>query len=190
MKPLAVHITGASGAGVSTLGHALAERTGAAQLDTDDFYWLPVEPRYSQERPIGERLRLIANAMDASARGWVLSGSIGFWGAPLLKRISLVVFVRTAMAMRVERLRARERERFGPAIDPGGARHEMHKAFIQWATDYDTGTKEGRNLAQHEAFLAQLTCPVLRVDGAEPTEVLVENVMRELAGSRGTAPPY
>jgi adenylate kinase family enzyme len=181
MKPLAVHITGASGSGVSTLGWALARRTGATQLDTDDFYWLPVEPRYSQERSVEERLHLIESAMDsAGPRGWILSGSIGAWGEPLLGRISLVVFVRAATAIRVARLEARERARFGAAIDPGGARHESHNLFIQWAADYDTGTKEGRSLALHETFLAQLACAVLRVDGAEPVDILASRVLEVL----------
>jgi len=181
MTPLAVHITGASGAGVTTLGSELAARTGAAQLDTDDFYWLPVEPRYSQERPREERLRLLENAMDAAGQnGWILSGSIGMWGEPLLVSIKLVVFVRTDTAIRVARLRERERLRFGAAIDPGGARHEQHKWFIQWAADYDTGSKEGRNLAQHEAFLARLACPLLRVDGALPVKQLVNQVIQAI----------
>jgi adenylate kinase family enzyme len=182
VKALAVHLTGASGAGVSTLGRALAERTGASQLDTDDFYWLPAEPAYSQERPIEARLRLIEAAMDGSGpRGWILSGSIGSWGEPLLKRISLVVFLRTATAIRVQRLKARERFRFGSSIEPDGPRHEQHERFIQWASDYDTGTKEGRNLALHEAFLARLKCPVLRLDGAEPVDTLVSRVLEQQA---------
>jgi hypothetical protein len=40
--PVAIHITGASGSGTSTLGRALVERLGAVHLDTDDFYWSPV----------------------------------------------------------------------------------------------------------------------------------------------------
>jgi adenylate kinase family enzyme len=184
MTPFAIHITGASGSGVSTLGRALAERTGAEQLDTDDFYWLPIEPRFSLERPLEERLRLLETAMNgAGPNGWILSGSVGLWGAPLLTRIKLAVFVRTATAIRVARLEARERARFGDAIDPGGPRHENHKWFIQWAADYDTGTKEGRHLAQHEAFLAKLSCPVLRIDGAQPIERLVDQVITALGNS-------
>ena len=35
MAPYAIHITGASGSGVTTLGRALAAATGAVQLDTE-----------------------------------------------------------------------------------------------------------------------------------------------------------
>jgi adenylate kinase family enzyme len=182
MTPYAIHITGASGSGVSTLGRALAARTGAVQLDTDDYYWLPVKPDYTQKRLIPERLALLDAAMaDAGARGWILSGSISEWGKPLVPRFRLVVFVRTPVDIRLQRLRAREIARYGAdAIAPGGERFEAHREFVAWAKDYDAGTAAGRNLAKHEAFLAEMTCPVVRVDGARETEILVEEVMRVL----------
>src|SRR5258706_16262164 len=113
MRPLktpgvSAHITGASGSGVSTLGRALSQRSGADQLDTDDFYWLPTEPRYTTPRDVSGRLRLIEEAIArASGRGWILSGSIGDWGAPLVPLFQLVVFVRTPTDVRMERLRQR-----------------------------------------------------------------------------------
>jgi len=171
-----IHITGASGAGVSTLGRALAQKLGAAHLDTDAFYWLPVEPHYSAKRPIPDRLAMLERAFAANPRGWVLSGSIGDWGVPLVPRFSHVVFVSTPTEIRLERLKARETSRYGAAILPGGARHADHEAFIAWAADYDGGTEYGRNRATHERFLATLACPVLRLDGAEPTAALVDRV--------------
>src|ERR1700733_3293004 len=109
MPSSAIHITGASGAGTTTLGRALAERTGAVHLDTDDFYWMPVEPAYSVKRPEEERSALILRAFeDTGSRGWILSGSIGDWGAPLIPYFALVVFLRTPTELRVARLRARE----------------------------------------------------------------------------------
>src|ERR671927_257397 len=121
MPPPQLHITGASGAGVTTLGHALADRLGAVQLDTDDFYWLPVEPRYSAKREPEERLALIRRAMsDAGARGFILSGSIGTWGDPLIPCFRHVIFVTTPTELRLERLKRRETEMFGAeAIAPG-----------------------------------------------------------------------
>jgi adenylate kinase family enzyme len=189
MPDRAIHITGASGAGTSTLGRALAARLGAAHLDTDDFYWLPVEPVYSQKRPAAERLRLLGDAFaTAGARGWVLSGSISDWGAPLIPLFSMVVFLRTPTEIRIARLRAREAKQFGAeAIAPGGSRHAEHEAFIRWSAAYDAGTIpgrnvtiSGRNLARHEAWLAKLPCPVLRLDGSEAVDTLIGKVL--LAG--------
>ena len=51
-----IHVTGASGSGVTTLARALAERLSVAHLDTDDFYWLPSDPPYQQKREIASRV--------------------------------------------------------------------------------------------------------------------------------------
>ena len=57
--PLAIHITGASGAGTSTLGRALATATGTVHFDTDDYYWAPVEPKYSVKREVATAVYVI-----------------------------------------------------------------------------------------------------------------------------------
>ena len=176
--PPRLHITGASGSGVSTLGAALARRLGCAHLDTDEFYWLPTDPPYVRSRPIPDRLALLAAAMDAAAPGWVLSGSLDGWGDPLIPRFERVVFVETPTELRLARLAVRERRRFGAAIDPGGPLHAHHLDFMAYAAAYDTGvftgTLTGRHRARHEAWLAALPCPFLRLDGAQPTEALID----------------
>jgi hypothetical protein len=180
----AVHITGASGAGVSTLGRVLARNMGAVLLDTDDFYWLPTKPPYTQARPTDERLALLDLAIEgASPAGFILSGSIGHWGAPLVPRFNLVVFVRTATEIRLARLEARERQRFDDAaLAPGGHRHEAFNDFRQWSSEYDVGPKEGRSLAMHEEFLASLPCPIMRLDGAQHTEALAAEILTTWRG--------
>jgi len=179
MNPPRIHITGASGSGVSTLGRALAQATGAVQLDTDAFYWLPVKPDFSAKRPVEDRLRLLHEAFEAAgASGWILSGSISDWGAPMVPLFDRVIFLRTPEAIRMERLKAREIARYGQdAIAPGGERHDTYVEFLDWAANYDVGTVAGRNLARHEEFLAGLACPVLRLDGSQPTEALVAQVL-------------
>jgi adenylate kinase family enzyme len=180
--PHAIHITGASGSGVTTLGRALADATGARQLDTDEFYWVPVEPRYSVKHEIPERLRLIRAAMaDATDRGWILSGSIGTWGALLTSLFNLVIYLSAPTEVRLSRLRAREEAEFGrDAIAPGGVRHDDLEAFLEWSSFYDAGTREGRSRQTHAAFLAALTCPVLRLDGTRPPDELVRCTLAQL----------
>ncbi|MBI3676179.1 MAG: AAA family ATPase [Proteobacteria bacterium] len=181
MEPYAIHITGASGSGVTTLGRALAARTGAVPLDTDDFYWAPVEPRFSAKREIAERLRLLCGAFDAAGpNGWILSGAIGDWGDPIVPLFKLVAFLRTPTEVRLQRLREREVRDFGDAIKPGGARHREFEDFIAWAAEYDSGTREGRSLPRHEAWLATLSCRVLQLDGTEAPEVNVGRVIKAL----------
>ena len=179
--PPRIHITGASGSGVSTLGAALARRLGCAQLDTDDFYWLPTEPPYRQSRPVADRLALVLAAMDAAPSGWVLSGSLDGWGDPLIPRFERVVFVATPTTLRLARLAERERRRYGAAIEPGGALAAHHLDFMAYAAAYDSGvftsTLTGRHRARHEAWLARLPCLLLRLDGSAPTDTLVRLVM-------------
>ncbi len=50
-----IHVTGASGAGVTTLGRALAQHFAVPHADTDDYFWLPTEPPFTERRPVEDR---------------------------------------------------------------------------------------------------------------------------------------
>ena len=179
--PPRIHVTGASGTGVSTLGAALARRLACAHLDTDDFYWKPTDPPYREARDVAERLALITAAMDQASAGWVLSGSLDGWGDPLIPRFERVVLLQASTPVRLQRLVERERRRYGAAIDPGGPLHAQHQDFMAYAAGYDTGvftgSLSGRHLARHEAWLARLPCPTLRLDGEAPTDSLTDLVI-------------
>jgi adenylate kinase family enzyme len=178
LRPALIHITGASGGGVTTLGAALARRLGRQHLDTDDFYWANVEPKFSVKRPVQERIARLETAFEAAgAHGSVLSGSVSEWADPIVPLFGLVVFISAPVDVRIARLRAREAQAFGVAIAPGNPRHEEHEAFIAWAAAYDSGTQIGRSRARHEAWLAKLACPVLRLDGAMATSELCDAVV-------------
>jgi adenylate kinase family enzyme len=169
-----IHITGASGAGVSTLGRALAHEIGGAWFDVDDYYWVDTDPPFQEKRPISERVRRLAAALAAPR--WVLSGSVGDWGDDLIRCASLVIYLDTATPIRLARLGAREQNRFGARIAPGGDMHSQHLAFLDWAAAYDRGDQAGRSRLRHEAWLAGLQIPVLRLDGAQATETLVRRI--------------
>jgi adenylate kinase family enzyme len=176
-----IHITGASGAGVTTLGRALASRLAFPHHDSDDYFWLPTNPPYRERRPRADRLRL-AQEMFVDRGDWVLTGSLDGWGDPLMPLFDLVVYLHTSTEVRLARLRERETRHFGTdACGPGGWRHAETEEFIDWAAHYEDGTREGRSQAKHEAWLARLTCPVLRLDGTEPTVSLVDAVIAQLA---------
>ncbi|MCO5162964.1 MAG: AAA family ATPase [Mesorhizobium sp.] len=175
-----IHITGASGTGTSTLGAALAERLAVPQFDVDDFYWVPTDPPFSQKRAVPERLQLLEAAI--AGRGWLLSGSLVGWGEPLLRDVDLIVFLQVPTVVRLARLRARERSRYGDAILPGGKMEHIHIAFMEWAAQYDHPSFSGRSLAAHDAWLNRQTAPVLRIDGLLPTGRQIERVLREWQG--------
>ncbi|HET9639052.1 MAG TPA: AAA family ATPase [Allosphingosinicella sp.] len=171
-----IGITGASGCGVTTLGAALAARLGAVHIDTDDHYWIASDPPYREKRDVPERLEGIAAEQARSGR-WVLSGTLDRWAEPAIAHAGLIVFLEVPTPVRLERLRAREQARFGEALLPGGAMHETHREFIEWAAHYDDGTLPGRSRPKHEKWLAGLGTPVLRLDGTRPTEELAAAVL-------------
>ena len=180
MKTCRLHITGASGAGVTSLGRALADAIAISHHDTDDYFWRPTNPPYREMREIADRLRLMREVfLDRS--DWILSGSLDGWGDPIVPFFDLVIFLYVPTAIRLERLRAREARRFGAdVVAPDGPMHQQAEEFIEWASHYDDCSREGRNLARHRAWLAALPCRVLRLDGCRPLADLVKEVCRTI----------
>lgn len=163
--PDRIHIVGASGSGTTSLAAELAGRYGHRHLDTDDFYWRRTDPPFREKRPPEEWLASLRTTFQEAKR-WVVSGSLCGWGDPLIPEFELVVFLLVPTPVRLARLRAREIERYGrQAIAPGGALHEAHVEFLEWAGRYDTGDPEMRSRAMHEAWLAALPCSVVRLEG-------------------------
>jgi adenylate kinase family enzyme len=171
---------GASGAGVTTLGRALADALAFPHYDTDDYFWLPTTPPFQKQRERVDRLRLMREIfLDRS--DWVLSGSLVGWGESIAPLFDLVVFVQVPTEIRLRRLRDRETRHFGgDAVSPGGWRHQEMEEFIEWASHYDDGSREGRNLSRHQAWLDTLSCPVLRLDGTQATKELVAEIVATL----------
>ena len=179
-----LHILGASGCGTTTLGTALAERLGVVHLDTDDYFWEPSEPPFQAPRARPERQALLARDLDAQA-SWVLSGSLCGWGDVFIPRFEGVVFLQLSTEVRLARLRERELSHFGEAaLAPGGAMHENHREFMDWAAAYDDGDLTMRSLMRHREWLERLPCPVLRFESALAVEEQVERVIASLATRR------
>jgi adenylate kinase family enzyme len=173
-----IYITGASCAGVTTLGRALVGRLAVAHLDVDDFYWMPTNPPFTSKRPLEERVHLIRRRQGDD--GWVLTGSFDGWGDALVNDADLIVFVATPTPVRLERLISRESANYGDRIMPGGDMHEIHVAFRQWALKYDDPAFSGRSRARHEAWLSGQTIPAIRLDGARDVDDLVTDVIAAL----------
>ncbi|MBL6455208.1 hypothetical protein JMJ55_07730 [Belnapia sp. T6] len=171
-----LHILGASGSGTTTLGMAVARRLGCPFHDADTTFWLPTDPPFTAIRPMPERLERLRRALAAS-EDWVLSGAVTGWGDALIPEFSLVVFLSLDPARRMERLKRREAARHGARIEPGGDLAAVHASFMAWATAYDTAGLGQRSRVQQESWLADLPCPVLRLDSDQPLEALVQALL-------------
>lgn len=160
-----IHIFGASGAGATTLGHALSEQLGLPYFDTDSYFWLPTKPPYTQRRPVAERNAQLAQDL-ANSPSWILGGSVVGWGEQWLAAFDLAVFLWLPPAVRLARLQQREQARYGDAIRADPSRATQSRAFLAWAAGYDDNSSGGhRTLANHTAWFGRLTCPVLELRG-------------------------
>ena len=174
-----VHVFGASGSGTTTLGTAVARALGARFLDADTYYWVPTDPPFTTKRPPAERVAAIEREVEGHA-DWVLSGSLCNWGAALVPRFTLAVFLVLDPELRMARLIERERARYGPRIQLGGDLHDQHVAFVDWARSYDHARAPVRSLDLHERWMANLPCPVLRLDADRSVEALRDEVLAQV----------
>jgi adenylate kinase family enzyme len=179
-------VTGAAGSGTSTLGSVLAVLLGCPLFDTDDFVWVPTDPPYQAVRPPAQRLTRLRTALDTLDH-WVLAGSIAAWGDAVIGDLDMVIFLSVPTELRLERLKRREAARHGARIAPGGDLAEIHAGFLAWAAEYETVGLGQRSRIMHESWLADLPCPVLRLDGSKPVPSLAATVLERLPYSGSIA---
>ncbi|GAB4024203.1 P-loop NTPase family protein [Spirosoma gilvum] len=175
-----IHIFGASGAGVTTLGKALSEQTGIPYFDTDDFYWIPSNPPYITRRDPIERTTLLVEGLSQSTR-WIVGGSLLNWGDQWPSSFDLAVFLWVPPALRLERLKKREFQRYGDVIFTDKDRNQQYEEFIDWASGYDTNVAHGRTLQAHENWMQKLTCPLVELRGEHSVDERLTIVMKQMA---------
>lgn len=176
-----IHILGASGSGTTTLAKALCSKLGYLHMDTDQYFWYPTDPPFTDKRPVEGRIRLIKSDMDGADK-WVMSGSNCGWGDVFIHLYDLVIFLYVSAEIRMERLRLRERQRYGSGrLAPGGDLFEHHKAFMEWAAGYESGGMDERSLLMHNEWLKRMKCPVLRIEGGQSTEERLRIALQAIA---------
>ena len=149
-----VLVTGASGSGTTTLGRALSRELEVAFFDVDDYFWVPTEPPYQQQRDPSARLSLLVADL-AKVPQSITAGSVINWGRELEDSFSLIVFLTLPPELRLARLCEREVARFGRA----------DSKFLEWAAQYDDGSVDVNSRTGDEGWLTKRSCPVLRIEG-------------------------
>lgn len=170
-----IHILGASGSGTTTLGIELAKELGYKHFDTDDFLWEETIPPYQQKRSIENRQKLLGEVLGSNEK-WILTGSMVGWGDALVQLFDLVIYLWLPQDIRIQRLRERERGRYGTEIDQGGKMHKTHLDFIDWASEYDKGDETMRSRKYHDLWLSKISCEVMKLEGLYELDEKVDAV--------------
>jgi adenylate kinase family enzyme len=181
-----IHVMGASGSGTSTLARGLANAFDSQAFDTDDFYWKPTDPPFTDKRPVAERIALMQEVF-LPRRDWILSGSFTSWGAPIVPRFTHVIFLALPGAKRLARLRKRERLRADPALTGSPEWQAANRGFLDWAMSYDDPGFTGRSRATHERWLEGLAIPVIRIDASVPADEVLKQAIAALDPARAPA---
>lgn len=87
------------------------------------------------------------------------------WLYLVLFVFDLIIFLWIKEDIRLERLAEREFVRYGKASLYGSSHYEQSQAFLEWASLYDHAGLEVRSRKQHEHWLQDVTCPILRIEG-------------------------
>jgi adenylate kinase family enzyme len=177
-----IHILGAPGSGVTTLGKALAERLGFSHFDTDDYVWFTGDDLpYRRKRNPEHRRQLLQLDLEKSDTG-VLSGALCGWGDVFVPKFEMVVYLWLPVEVRLARIRERETRRYGAErLAAGGDLHLVFEKFLTWSANYDVDNANIRSRASELRWLQQLTCPVLKIEEEMPVEELVEFVLKNLS---------
>lgn len=132
-------------------------------------------------RAVEQRQKLLKSKLY-SKKKWILTGSLVGWGDMFIPEFDLVVFLWIPSDLRIQRLHARERLRYGSQIDFGGVKHKSFITFIDWASKYDTGDESIRSRKLHELWLKDMTCDVLRLEGKFELGKKVHHVITRIKG--------
>ncbi|NAY91726.1 AAA family ATPase [Muricauda sp. JGD-17] len=170
---------GASGTGTTTLGMEIAKRTDFKHLDIDDYYWKKTDPPFQEKILLTER-----NAnLKADFKKYgnvVVSGSLVSWGKEWESAFDMAVFMRLENTERMQRLKKREKERYGEKLLTDEKTRQISKNFLEWANQYENPKFTGRSLKVHMKWMESLGCEVLKMDGqmeiGEKTNILLQRI--------------
>jgi len=96
-----IHIYGAAGSGTTTLGKKISDELGYTLMDTDDYFWMPTEPKFTLKRPREERIELMKRDIEKPGNV-VISGSLTDWGDVLIPYFTLAIRIEMEQTLEVK----------------------------------------------------------------------------------------
>jgi len=174
-----IHLLGPSCSGTSTLGKLIAEKYSIFWIDTDDIFWIKTEPPFTTKREIDERVKLLKDLFEKN-ESLVLSGSALKWGDFIKDYLDLIIYKYVEQDIRIKRVLARERSRFGDRIDSGNDMYEIHKEFVEWNKRYETGGMDMRSRQAELSWISDVKCKVIKLEGNKSLQEELESVSKEI----------
>lgn len=175
-----VYIFGAAGSGTTTQGKDLAKKLALPYFDSDLYFWEDTAIPFTQKQdPVQRNERIRADT--APLNGYVIGGgSLPKWDEFWLDEFDFVVFLYIPRAVRLERLKQREFERYGSVIFDDNDRNRQYAEFMAWCSGYDDSTASGRTLSVHQEWIEKFTCPVIQLVTDSTIEDRTENIVRAI----------
>lgn len=163
---IGIQICGLNGCGKSTLGKAVAERTGFHFIDNENLYFsrTNTDEPYANPKTRTEVERLLREEVSKYP-DFVFSAVKGDYGKDIISIYNYVFVVEVPKEIRSQRVRNRSFQKFGNRMLIGGDLYHQEEAFFQ--------TADSRQEDYIENWLHQVSRPVIRLDGTKPIE---ENV--------------
>ena len=108
------------------------------------------------------------------------------WGDYWKTAFDLAVFLFVPQAVRIERLRKRESERYGDLLKTDPLTIKTSKEFLEWAKTYDDSTSDGQSIVRHQREIESLSCSVLKISGDISVGQKVNLVVKQIASRKPT----
>lgn len=173
--PRGIILFGAMGVGDTTLGKEVAKRLKYTHVDLDDHHWRwDTQIPYTIFRSREERTESIIHAIS-EAPYFVMSGSMWSIRKTFEPLFELAVFMVAPPEIRAERIRTRSINRWGKRVLTGGDMYEsneIYRDYLASTKNYDDDICPQACMIQHEQWVKEFPCPVIRVDG---TKAIADN---------------
>ena len=170
---IGIMLCGLNGCGKSTLGKALAERTGFHFIDNENLFFRDNKKDKPYANP-KSRIQVTEMLMDEVKEhgNFIFAAVKGDYGEEILPLYSHIVKIEVPREIRLKRVRERSYKKFGRRMLPGGDLYEQEKVFFE--------AVEKREESLVDNWITTLNCPVITVDGTRRIEKNVDEIVRLL----------
>lgn len=174
-----INVFGASGAGTTFLGKSLSQGLEIKFLDADEYYWKKTVPPYLEKIPKEDRISNLKKDFYAEA-SVIITGSLMSWGKDWEEVFDLAFFLYLPQAIRMTRLQAREKERYGERLESDPIIRQNSAEFLAWAREYDNPDFGGKNITRHQNWMKKVKYPVIKLKNSGSMKSLVNRAIKEV----------